>query len=157
MHIALSQSFACTHVASGLELSPAYSSATYTRVPPEHKTFKCRLPIMLVTRLFLIHLMSPSPSTSVEDIDKLRHTISTWQVPSSFAQLWAPKIACRPGELSPGEYAQLAGMMQTLNMDEWFNLSIGKATDGPKTEDEKAFARRLVNLALIYKSFWNVK
>lgn len=142
-----------------LELSQPYSSASYTRAPPEHQTFKYRTVITLITRLFLIHLMTPSPTRPVEEIDKLQRSIATWQMPSTggFAQLWAPKIACRPGDLSPGEYSQLAGMMQMLNMEEWFSAGKDDAGKPAQSDDEKAFSRRLVDLTIISKTLWNVK
>ncbi|KZW01579.1 hypothetical protein EXIGLDRAFT_830040 [Exidia glandulosa HHB12029] len=146
-----------------IELQPPYDQTSYTRLPPDHQTFKYRPIITLIARLFLIHLMTPSFSKSIEDVDALQQYLLQTQIPSTggFAQLWGPKIACRPGDLSPGEYVQLAGMMQVLNIQEWFKSSGGKEGGGGQVEfgsvEEKAFARRLVDLALISKTLWNVK
>ncbi|EJD50561.1 hypothetical protein AURDEDRAFT_182461 [Auricularia subglabra TFB-10046 SS5] len=147
-----------------LNLAPEYSSAAYKRLPPEHQTHPYRTPIVLLTRLFLIHLMTPSPSNTIAAVEQLRRTLATWQLPyGPGAQVWAPKFATRPGDLSPGEYAQLSIMAQTLNFLEWFKPAVkGDGNDGEHSSSstqsplEVPYSRRLVNVAIISKSLWNV-
>lgn len=145
-----------------LELAPEYSSATYKRLPPGHQTHPYRTPIVLLTRLFLIHLVSPSPSRDLAAVDAFQRDIGGWAMPTGpYAQLWAPKFACRPGDLSPGEYDWFSRIAHTHNVSEWFQPPSNEGEDTTpkdlKSPGDVAFARRLVNFAIAANSLWDVK
>ncbi|KAH8099891.1 hypothetical protein BXZ70DRAFT_225220 [Cristinia sonorae] len=134
-------------------LAAPYSSATYTRVPKDHKTYPFRLSLALITRLFLIHITTPSASISEESIQYLETLLSGVQGPDP---MWAPKYLCLPGALSPGEYDLLAQMLPVYARVHMR----GKQSDAEKEEGKKkgteawkktAYESRFFFLALLYK------
>ncbi|KZW01593.1 hypothetical protein EXIGLDRAFT_760796 [Exidia glandulosa HHB12029] len=143
-----------------LKLQPPYDQASYTRLPSGHQTHKYRTNIMLISRFLTIQFMTPSPSRTVEAIDAVQRSFADLAMPrgADYAQVWGPKIACRPGDLSPGEYALLASIWNIMTVDEW---SVGSAEPGGErqfaTVEEKAFAMRFVNLGLMYNALWDVE
>jgi hypothetical protein len=122
----------------------------YSRLPPDHKKFPYRVPLMLITRLFLLHLIATlSDEMLVQFRDYLGRCTNT--MPSSMAQVFPPKVFSRPADLSPGEYdtlARLFGTMITANGDpfncdrekKWFTLATANVYlyEASKSEVEKA-------------------
>lgn len=146
------------HKLSDLRLATPYSSSVYTRVRPQDKAFTFRVQLLLITRLFLIHLVSPSPLNPIEVVDKRRSNFVGIVTASHRGQIWAPKVACRPGDLSPGEYLVLPEFLHMMAVEEQWNLTGGKmeAPEG-QSDDEKAFASRFANLVEISNELWDVK
>ncbi|TCD66502.1 hypothetical protein EIP91_001278 [Steccherinum ochraceum] len=143
-----------------IQLSSAYSSDTYKRVPEGHPTYAYRLPTTLIARLFLIHLATPSPTRTTSDLRKLENWLGAIPpFPNAPTKLWPPKLLCRPGELSPGEYDAVLSVLPVIgeadmDLDAEENPDEAKeAGAGKKMSEQRwkkvAFMSRYHNLAHI--------
>ncbi|KAJ7673440.1 hypothetical protein B0H17DRAFT_1083039 [Mycena rosella] len=134
-----------------IELS--YPCSVYTRTLPD----PFRTQMVRIIRLFLIHfLASPAfprehnptgtPSDDpLHNAKALEWSINGSSIPSSYTQLWAPKIVCRPGELSPPEYIALPFYL--------WNITMGME-EGEFEGEERAYRRRLLNLTIVYRALF---
>jgi hypothetical protein len=112
-----------------------------------------------IIRLFYIHwLASPafpqeengagiSSADPFYNAKAMEWTINGSSIPSSKTQLWAPKIVCRPRELSPLEYTGLPTYMMIITEG---------MEQGEFEGEERAYRRRLLNLMLVYRALFMV-
>lgn len=112
-----------------------------------------------IIRLFYIHwLASPafpreqnsagiSSADPLHNVKAMEWTINGSSIPSSHTQLWAPKIVCRPRELSPPEYIGLPTYMMIITEG---------MEQGEFDGEERAYRRRLLNLMLVYRALFMV-
>lgn len=95
---------------------------------------------------------------------------STFQtLPTSFTNLWAPKVICRAADLSPGEYLGLTTFLHLPTIMEAMESGahrVESSYDGEssmsdigaqRTEEDLAHAERLIHLCLITKQLWNMR
>jgi hypothetical protein len=117
---------------SGLEFPNTFA---YSRFPPLHKKHVYRIPLILISRLFLMHLVS---TLSPSNLNALANKIGEIQMPSHVPRLFGPKVVARPRDLSPGEYETFmhAGMPllaldKSIGLDEagigrWLHLYVAQ-------------------------------
>ncbi|KAK7031828.1 histone-lysine N-methyltransferase SMYD3 [Favolaschia claudopus] len=80
----------------------------YPRPIQDSEKFKFRLPIVTACRLLLISYVSALDDTQKGEFVKF---FAGMELPSSFCEMYGPKIAGRPADLSAGEYAMLGQVM----------------------------------------------
>jgi len=109
-----------------LDISPRFQ---YARLPQHHDKAPFRTPLILATRLLFMDLIA---SMSPEDLTKFAKSLETAS-PSQWPQLYGPKMAARPGDLSPGEYEMLSQVLliytledprAKLDKDRWISLAL---------------------------------
>ncbi|KAJ7672400.1 hypothetical protein DFH06DRAFT_1467864 [Mycena polygramma] len=80
----------------------------YTRAVEKSDEFKYRLPIVTACRLLLVDYIATLDEAGRE---KYSTFFGELQMPTSFCEMYGPKILGRPADLSPGEYAMIAQWM----------------------------------------------
>ncbi|KAJ7440813.1 hypothetical protein B0H11DRAFT_2292742 [Mycena galericulata] len=110
-------------------------SLRYTRAIEDSDKFKYRLPIVTACRLLLIDYVS-----ALDDARRLAYEqfFASMELPTSFCEMYGPKIVGRPADLSPGEYAMLAQVMPIWVMPEIEKAKAGKEEVGTEAADENA-------------------
>ncbi|KAJ7672405.1 hypothetical protein DFH06DRAFT_1467869 [Mycena polygramma] len=80
----------------------------YARAVEGSDQFKYRLPIVTACRLLLVDYVA-----TLDDAGRERYTefFAGMRLPTSWCEMYGPKIVGRPADLSPGEYAMLAQTM----------------------------------------------
>ncbi|TCD59961.1 hypothetical protein EIP91_011002 [Steccherinum ochraceum] len=124
-------------------LPVAYSSQTYTRLPAQHASYPFRLPSILIARLFLIHAMTPSPTNTLDEIQRLETIFAGYEGPDPW---WPPKYVCRPGDLSPGEYAMLS---QVLVVSSMAAIRAGGKEKGDEEVGGEAWKKRAFDMRFV--------
>jgi hypothetical protein len=95
----------------------------FPRECQDDATYPYRRVLASLTRLFLVrHIGHMSPAARAAF--SARWQSQALHMPPSSCPLYGPKLAARPGELAPGEYAQLLQIMPVLVMDD----SVDQAT-----------------------------
>ncbi|KAJ7440816.1 hypothetical protein B0H11DRAFT_2292744 [Mycena galericulata] len=84
-------------------------SLRYKRAIEDSDKFPYRLPIITASRLLLIDYVSALDDAQRQAYERFFSEIT---VPTCFCEMYGPKIVGRPADLSPGEYAMLAQVMQ---------------------------------------------
>jgi hypothetical protein len=87
----------------------------YTLKPKDHDLYPYRRKLDILTRVVLLHQLS---KMTLEQKTKLVRGFQSAQLPPDFCQLYGPKIVAYPGQLAPGEYGQLVGLMIPLSFSE---------------------------------------
>lgn len=81
-----------------LNISPRLQ---YDRVPEHNVHRPYALPLINITRLYLIEMVGGMDDTERDLLLKYFHDL---KMPPFFPQVWGPKLVFRPADLSPGEY-----------------------------------------------------
>ncbi|KAJ7059296.1 hypothetical protein C8F01DRAFT_1301844 [Mycena amicta] len=89
-----------------LEITSEY--LRYNRAIKDSDKFKYRLPITTACRLLLIDYVSTLDDTTRPAYEEF---FAGMEIPMDFCEMYGPKIAGRPADLSPGEYASIARLM----------------------------------------------
>ncbi|KAJ7091762.1 hypothetical protein C8R44DRAFT_816751 [Mycena epipterygia] len=131
----------------------------YKRAIQDSDKSKYRLPIVTACRLLLIDYVSALDEAHRQ---KYENFFASMLLPTSFCEMYGPKIAGRPADLSPGEYAMLSQVMPM-----WVMPEMERAKAGNKDEVGKAGAEenageqnegmQWVWLAVMLKRVYNAK
>ncbi|KAJ7884525.1 hypothetical protein B0H13DRAFT_2343643 [Mycena leptocephala] len=131
----------------------------YKRAIQDSDKFKYRLPIVTACRLLLVDYVS---ALDEEHRQKYENFFASMVLPTSFCEMYGPKIAGRPADLSPGEYSMLSQVMPM-----WVIPEMERAKAGKKEEAEKEAAEenageqnegmQWVWLAVMLKRVYNAK
>ncbi|KAJ7059278.1 hypothetical protein C8F01DRAFT_1026621 [Mycena amicta] len=83
-------------------------SLHYKHAIQDSDKFKYRLPLVTASRLLLIDYLS-----ALDDTGRLEYEtfFAELTLPTSYCEMYGPKIAGRPADLSPGEYTMLGQVM----------------------------------------------
>ncbi|KAF9068894.1 hypothetical protein BDP27DRAFT_764420 [Rhodocollybia butyracea] len=106
----------------------------YSHSPALHQKHVFRKPLMLIARLLFSYSIAVLPADEKTALTKY---IASTDFPSSFPQLYAPKVVARPAKLSSGEYETLTQILgnvldalaPSLSEDlrgAWRNLMVGQ-------------------------------
>jgi len=117
---------------STLEFAPEFAYDRAQELPPLKRT------LIRIIRLYFLHDIAHL-SSQVE-ADALVEFFAGCQLPSSFPQLFGPKIVARPGDLSPGEYGMIVKILPIRYMPQ-----------SKEGEPEKQRSDRWMNLAGIWQ------
>lgn len=100
----------------------------YTRVPEKHKDRKYLLPLLNISRLFLVNIVA-SMADDTEPREQFSQFFDGVESPSDWPQFYGPKVIARPADLSPGEYEMIPHLLSVYygpkdaeNMRLWANL-----------------------------------
>ncbi|KAJ6488955.1 hypothetical protein C8R45DRAFT_1097296 [Mycena sanguinolenta] len=97
------------------------SHLQYARAIKHSATFKYRLPLITITRLFLVSYviaLAPAPAQRAKYLDWFVQCFPSVDTPPDWSEMHGPKIVGRPADLSPGEYMVLAKSMGFCLMSE---------------------------------------
>ncbi|KAF7974031.1 hypothetical protein HWV62_13555 [Athelia sp. TMB] len=97
----------------------------YTYIPIQSDMNPVHRILLSLSRLYFIHEMS---YCSDEDQRRLVAQCASLQIPSSYPQLYGPKIVARPADLSDGEYDMLLSTMPMYFVGDEERLSRGEET-----------------------------
>lgn len=99
-----------------------------------------RTPLMLISRLFLMHLVATLPA---HNLKALANKAGDIQMPSHVPRVFGPKLVARPADLSPGEYDTLMRVcVPLLFLDDSIGL-------------DEAEKEKWLRLCLARKELWN--
>lgn len=99
---------------------------------------------MLMTRILLNYTIANV--LTADEKTEFGKAMGLMILPSSFPQLYAPKVLSRPAELSPGEYEMILTVFPIWTMR-------NDAITGSMSEDLKG---AWLHLCVIQKKLWNV-
>ncbi|KAF8215410.1 hypothetical protein K438DRAFT_1749449 [Mycena galopus ATCC 62051] len=127
----------------------------YKRAIQDSDTFKYRLPIVTACRLLLIDYISALDEARRQ---KYEEFFASMELPTSFCEMYGPKIAGRPADLSPGEYAMLAQVMPIWVMPEMQSAKARKKEEeGEEAAGEPNEGMQWVWLAVMLKRAYSAK
>jgi len=131
----------------------------YKRAIQDSDKFKYRLPIVTACRLLLIDYVSALDEAHRQ---KYENFFASMDLPTSFCEMYGPKIAGRPADLSPGEYAMLSQVMPMWVMPEMERAKAGKKEEVGKevaeeNSEEQNEGMQWVWLAVMLKRVYNAK
>jgi hypothetical protein len=131
----------------------------YKRAIQDSDKFKYRLPIVTACRLLLVDYVSALDEAHRQEYENF---LASMELPTSFCEMYGPKIAGRPADLSPGEYAMLAQVMPMWVMPEMEMAKAGKKEEvGKEAAEENAGEQnegmQWVWLAVMLKRVYNAK
>jgi len=122
---------------SALEFAPEFAYNRAQELPPLKRT------LIRIIRLYFLHDIAHLSSQA--EADALVEFFAGCQLPSSFPQLFGPKIVARPGDLSPGEYGMIVKILPIRYMPQ-----------SKEGEPEKQRSDRWMNLAGIWQCWCKI-
>ncbi|KAE9407198.1 hypothetical protein BT96DRAFT_971424 [Gymnopus androsaceus JB14] len=119
------------------------TSLQFSRDPPLHDQKTFRKPTILMARILLNYTIGNV--LSADEKTALGKAIDLMILPSSFPQLYAPKVLSRPADLSPGEYEMLLTVFPMWTMaDTTITASMSEDLKGA-----------WLHLCVVQKKLWN--
>jgi len=132
----------------------------YKRAVQDSDEFKYRLPILTACRLLLVDYISALDEAHRQEFEGFFAKLS---VPTSYCELYGPKIVGRPADLSSGEYSIISQLMPMWMVGEMEKAKATKKKEevGKDAVEENTGAQnegmQWVHLAVLSNTVYNAK